>query len=247
MSRNCTGISCTARVSLSITAALFMLGVAAPVLATTNTYFGADDPRGTLTNSIAAHDDFIAALSSYGTDNLEAFAHETNFPALVFTGTSVVTTGSSGTVFGFPPLAVSGNNALFDFGPGTEDGPAIDDVFTFNQPVTAFGSYFSNTGDRPNGSIVTYKLENVGLGTSTMVSTPLIGPNASFTNVFFFGVTDTQPFDRVTVIQSDDFDGMLLDDLTVGFAVPEPTGLALATLTGLGLAWTARRRGPRVV
>ena len=122
--------------------------------------------------------------------------------------------------------------------PATANDPGIPDVFNFSAPVTGFGSFFSNAGDGAANTI-TFVLENTGLGTSKNV---IVGPlpgGASFDNVFFFGVTDTDPFNRVTMIESLDFDGILLDDVTIGF-VPEPSSMVL--LAGMSaLALLARR------
>ncbi len=232
---------------LPVTFAVLSLGIfAATASAVQATFFGLDDPKGALPNSTAARNSFLATLSSSGTDTLESFPNNTAFPALVFGATGVVTTSSSGNVVTFAPLAVSGSNALFEFGPGVDGGAPIDDVFTFNQPVTAFGSFFSQSGDDPTTpNFMTLKLENVGLGTSSLVPVGQLGPGAGFDNVFFFGVTDTQPFDRVTIMEAHDFDGILLDDLTVGYLVPEPSAMALVAVGCIAavLARFGRRRG----
>ncbi len=55
-------------------------------------------------------------------------------------------------------------------------------------------------------------------------------------NVFFFGVTDTDPFDRVSIIEANDYDGILLDDLTVGYVAPEPSSIAILAAGGLAMA-----------
>ena len=217
-------------------AALWLLAIATSASAVQHTFFGLDDPRGTFHTALAAHNNFVAALDLYGTDDLESFPNGTPFPTLVFGATGITTTSSSGFVATFPPLAESGLNALVDIGPTTPNDPPVDDAWTFSQPVTAFGSYFAQSGTEPYANIITLKLENVGLGTSTIVDVATVGPGASFDNVFFFGVTDTNPFDRVTLIERNDsapetidFDGILLDDITVGI-VPEPSSLALVTV-----------------
>ena len=46
-----------------------------------------------------------------------------------------------------------------------------------------------------------------------------LGPNWPFYNVVFFGVTDTEPFNRVSLVESHDNDGILLDDLIAGMSV----------------------------
>ena len=51
-------------------------------------------------------------------------------------------------------------------------------------------------------------------------------------NAFFFGVTDTTPFNEVQILESTDFaDGMLYDNVVAG-RVPEPGSFVLMMLGG---------------
>jgi hypothetical protein len=72
-----------------------------------------------------------------------------------------------------------------------------------------------------------------------------VGPGWGFDNVFFFGITDTNPFNQVTIIENnsaggDIFDGMLYDNIVIR-AIPEPSSLAMMTL-GACLIGRLRRR-----
>jgi hypothetical protein len=43
-------------------------------------------------------------------------------------------------------------------------------------------------------------------------------------NIFFFGLTDSEPFDRVTLRETYDYDGILLDDMIAGYVLPPLLG-----------------------
>jgi hypothetical protein len=206
-------------------------------LGAATTYFGIDPSKLDLTNSNAARNSFVAALGSFAEETMEGFAVDTPDPVL-FAGTPFEATSDFDRVVAFAPVAVSGSNALLDAGPPAAGGTPVNDVVQFSQPITAFGSYFGQGGDGvPN--VLTLRLENTSLGTSRDVTVTL-GPGAPFFNIAFFGVTDTDPFDRVTMLESEDFDGILLDNTVAGHVVPEPDALALLAL-GTCLAWFARR------
>ncbi len=231
----------------SISASLVALAAAValtatPALAAVVTFFGADDPRGSLTNSSQAEKNFQATLSVYGTETFEALAPLTPDPPLTFGATGITATSDVDYVAPFPPLAVSGSNLILDQGPGKAGDPGIPDVFTFNQPITAFGSYFAQAGDGAPNTIILL-LQNTQLGTNKTVTIGTLGPNLGFDNTFYFGVTDTDPFNRVSMIESNDFDGVLLDNVTAG-QVPEPSTLALLT-AGLGALVVVRIRRKR--
>lgn len=214
------------------------LGRAAPV-----TFFGHDNPKGTLVSSTAAFNAFTATLSSYGVDNIESYPGFSPDPVLSFGATGLIAQSDISFVAAFPSLAASGNNSLFDAGPAAPGGTGIDDTFTFSAPITAFGSFFSNAGDATANS-VSLKLENTALGTSKTLSIGTFGPNNASNNVFFFGVTDTDPFDKVSLIESFDYDGLLLDNVTAGYVavVPEAGSLMLGSLAaGIGAIAAYRR------
>jgi hypothetical protein len=208
------------------------------------TYFGADSPRGTLTNSNAAFNSFVATLSSYGIDDLESYPNFTVNPTLTFGTTGLTALPDFRQVATFALFAVSGTNSLVDAGPSSPTGTAINDNLTFNKPITAFGSYFSNAGDSAVANTISLRLENTLLGTSKLVSIGTRGPSLSFDNVFFLGITDTEPFNKVSLLESYDYDGILLDNITAGYvAIPEASSFLLCglVLTGLAVAgWRSR-------
>lgn len=204
-------------------------------------YVGSDNPRGTLSDSLAAQSSFLAALGTSGTDDLEGFANFTSNPTLSFGATGVTATTQTGFVAAFAILATSGNNVLLDQGPASDADPGIPDVFTFSRPVQAFGAFFSNVGDAAENAI-SFVLENTTLGTSQTVDFGTFGPGREFSSVLFLGVTDSAPFDRVSIVEAFDFDGALLDDITAGYLVPEPASWMLAALGLAGLAAFRRRR-----
>lgn len=179
-------------------------------------YFGGPDAsKLTMTNSSAARNEFLAALSSYGVEDLEDNSGVN--PTLTFGSTGVTaTTGFSSGVNSLATYAVSGQRFLWD----TE---GVDDWLQFSEPVTGFGSYIAQSGDGSSASPtlapanrLTFTLQNTALGTSKEVVIHDLGPDWPFYNVIFVGVTDTEPFDRISFHESYDFDGLLWDDLIAG-------------------------------
>jgi hypothetical protein len=218
-------------------AAAVLIALALPAPAQV-AFFAHDDPRGTLANSTAARNAFLAALPANGTDTIEGYAAFTPDPTLTFGTTGVTAQTNVDFVAGFAALAVSGNNLLLDRADG-------GDVFTLSIHVNGFGAFITQAGDGAAANTISYLLENTTLGTSKTVVGGTIGPNATFDNVFFFGVTDTDPFNRVTILETNDAaDGILFDDVTIG-AVPEPGSLALVGATVLGYVVRRRSRGER--
>jgi hypothetical protein len=191
-------------------------------------YGGPDESKLSMTNATAARNRFVATLTSFGTENLETLAGQTN-PTLTFGATGV--TGATGFASGVNShfaYAVSGVNFLWD----TE---GADDWIQFSQPVTAFGSYIVQGGDGasqpptstpPNA--LTFRLQNTLLGTSKDVVIDHLGPDWPFFNVNFVGITDTDPFNRISFVESYDRDGVLWDDLIAGHVdVPDSTEVSL--------------------
>jgi hypothetical protein len=212
------------------------------------TFFGLDDPRGVFTNSNGAFNSFVATLSSYGVDDIESYAAFATDPTLSFGTTGITAATNVNNVAEFAPLAVSGTKSLVDQGPASATGAPFNDTFTFNQAITAFGLYITNGGDATTANTVSLLLENTLLNTSKSVSIGTLGPGASFSNTLFFGVTDLEPFNRVTLVETFDFDGLLLDNITAGFVViPETSSwLMAAIVTGAaGLAGFYRQRTRR--
>jgi hypothetical protein len=193
------------------------------------TYFGLDNPKGTMTNSTKARSEFLATLSSYGIDNLESYDGFQEDPTLTFAGTSITAQTDVDYVAEFAFFAVSGTKLLLDKGPAKVDGPAVPDVFTFSEPITAFGMYLVNGGDATTANTITVTLLNTLLNTSKTVSLGTLGPRLGFNNTAFFGITDTDPFNRIIWEESFDYDGILFDDIIAGFVkpVPEPSSCIL--------------------
>jgi hypothetical protein len=205
------------------------------------TYFGDDNPRGGMTNSLAASSAFQAALGSFGTDNIESFAPFTPSPTLTFGGTGVTSTTNVAFVADFTGqpfnYASSGTKALLA-------NMSVQNVFGLSAAVDGFGLFVAQVGDLANVSTLSLVLENTVLQTSHTFPIGTFGPGRSDDNIFFFGVIDSTPFNQVTLVSSNVAgDGMLFDDPTVGFAaVPEPTSLALGFgVAGSVLAWTGLR------
>jgi hypothetical protein len=224
------------------TAGIVLLATASATSAATTTYSGLDNPRGTFANSNAAFNNFTAALSSFGIDTIEGFAGFTPDPILTFGATGITAQTDVDYVAPFAPLAVSGANSLLDAGPGSSTGDAIDDTFTFNTPITAFGFYAANIGDASTANTVSLRLENTSLNTSKVVSVGTFGPGNAFDATVFFGVTDTDPFDKVTLLETFDFDGLLLDNVTAGYVIPEISSIALLSAGAILIAGLMRRR-----
>ena len=226
-----------ARLGLALACLFLACGsaTAAPV-----TYFGDDNPRGTFTNSFAARDSFLNSLDSYGIDTLENYKSFVADPTLTFAPLSI--TATTQVSFIAPSNAVSGTKALLDQGPTGAGKASIDDVFSISTPVTAFGLFIANIGDTYENTL-SLILENTLLGPSA-TRTVVIGtfaPVRSQDNTIFFGVTDTLPFNKISVHESEDYDGTLYDNITVGY-VPEPSTFVLATLGAGAVVLAARRR-----
>jgi hypothetical protein len=210
--------------SVSLVAAILAGTAARPVAAEAIPYYGGPDvSKLNLVNASAARNSFLAALSVYGVEDLEDIEGQPN-PTLSFTGTKLAArTGFANGVNSHMAYSVSGFNFLWD-----TDG--VDDWLQFSAPVTAFGAYIVQGGDGSSApplstppNRLTFRLENTALGTSKEVVIHDLGPDWPFYNVNFVGVTDTEPFDRISLHESYDHDGLLWDDLIAGhvtFPVP---------------------------
>lgn len=209
----------------------------------TTTFSGLDNPRGSFANSNAAFDSFTATLSSFGIDNIDGLAGFTPDPVLAFGATGITAQSDVNFVAPFGTLAVSGINALYDAGPGSPTGAAIDDTFLLNTPISAFGFYASNIGDAATANTVSVILENTLLGTSKIVPIGTFGPGNDSNATLFFGVTDTDPFNKVTLLETFDYDGLLLDNVTAGYlAIPEVGSIGLLSAGVFLFAGLMRRR-----
>lgn len=186
-------------------------------------YFGGpDNSKVTLSAASSARNAFLATLNSYGVEDLEDNSGAN--PTLTFGTTGITaTTGFSNGVNSAFQYSVSGMKFLWD----TE---GENDWLEFSEPVTAFGSYIVQGGDGSSApptstppNTLNFRLQNSVTGTDKEVAIQDLGPNWPFFNVIFVGVTDTQPFDRISFIESYDRDGLLWDDLIAGFVTPTLT------------------------
>jgi len=228
-----------ARLALSFftSAALTPAAFAAPTV-----YFARDDSTSGMTsfpNSLAKFNQFASQLNTFGVDTIET-ASGVN-PGLTFGGTGI--TGSAGgTVVQNAPTLQIGNQALLEL--DAAGAGQVNTAFTFNRLITAFGAFVIQGGDGTNNNPITFRLENTVANTFTDV-VQQVGPGWGFDNVFFIGFGDTNPFNKVTLLEATDVaDGMLYDNVVAGF-VPEPSSIALLLIggaTALGLAGKRRTR-----
>jgi hypothetical protein len=187
---------------------------------------------------------FFANIANAGTDNLDSYVpasgpDPTNHPNLSFGATGITATEQFAGVqaSGAIGLDISPNNTLLGV-------PALaPDTMQLSAPVTAIGSYFLNAGDDPNiPDTLSLKLDNSVTHTSQTLTIGTFGPGASNFNGAYFGVTTSTPFDTVTLLQTNPGDGVLLDNITVGTATPEPGSLLMLVAGAAGLGLLIRRR-----
>jgi len=213
------------------------------VLAVPTVFFDRDNSSGFMSsypNSQAKFNQFTASLSSYGVDSADT-AVGLN-PTLVFGGTGILA-ATQGVYAQNAPGFQIGAQALVEA--DAIGFPQVNTVFSFNTYITSFGAYVIQGGDGANNNPTAFRLRNTV--TNAFVDVPVqVGPGWGTDNVFFLGVTDTVPFNEVSILEAVDFnDGMLYDNIVAGGAVPEPGSLVLMMLGGAcALCRAARfRRG----
>jgi hypothetical protein len=177
------------------------------------------------TAAVVAEKSFLATLPSYGTETYDEITGAglgfTNSQALTFGASGITGTAEFSGVFQIPalPTIISTPSALVEQ-PSVPQHPApYNNDITLSQPVTSFGSYFIQAGDQAADTL-TLQLDNTILGTTQDVVMGTVGPDANFNNVFYFGVTDINPFNRITLLLTNSNDGILLDNTTVGNVLP---------------------------
>ena len=130
-------------------------------------------------------------------------------------------------------------------------------TFTFSEAVNSFGLSVGDMFDAPGTFQLTTDtgitfldatafFPNAGTGEVT-ADTP---EGATFTAGnglhVFFGVTDSNPFNSVTLTHIDAAgnaaDNFVIDDVIVGTAVPEPSTYMLLFILTLGFGFTQRRK-----
>lgn len=229
---------------------LILSAVQNAAFAQITTFLGDDNPRGALTNSFAARNNFISSFALTGTENFDGYAPFSP-PALSFGGA----TAASATSNAFFVIDDSNIGSVFSV---SHDklllGNYLDNnVFNISRPINGFGLFFVNAGDAvanqftldlfsyQTGITKSIPVNLTGNGTGAPTT---FGPGRQADAVFYFGVRDTDPFDQVTIrsLFTDGSDGVLYDDVSIGFisGVPEPTTYAL--IGGLGAIIYGRYR-----
>ena len=119
----------------------------------------------------------------------------------------------------------------------------LNTIFTFNQPITAFGLYVMQGGDTAvNNNPTTFRLRDIVSGVTTDVLVSPLGPGWNDHNIFFLGIGSAVPFNEVTILETGDLnDGMVYDHIVAGTFVPEPSSLALLSFAGAFALCRARR------
>lgn len=200
-----------------------------PVIAAPAVFFDRDNATAFMSsfpNSQAKFNEFTAALSSFGVDTIDV-ATGSN-PILAFGATGITAT-TQGVLAQSAPGFQIGSKALVEL--DAVGFPQGDTIITFNQYITAFGTYVIQGGDGANSNPTTFRLRDTA--TNAFVDVPVqMGPGWGFDNAFFLGVTDTVPFNEVSIIESTDAaDGILYDNMVAG-NVPEPGSLMLLLIGG---------------
>ncbi len=205
--------------------------LARPSLAVPTVFFDRDDSTGFMSsfpNSQAKFNQFTASLSSFGVDNVDTAIGLS--PTLTFGATGITAT-TQGVLAQNAPGFQIGAQALLEH--DAAGFPQVNTVFNFSQYITAFGAYVIQGGDGANNNPTTFRLRNTS--NSSFIDVPVnpLGPGWGLDNAFFLGVAGADPFNQVEILESVDFnDGMLLDNIVAGGAVPEPGSLVLMMLGG---------------
>jgi hypothetical protein len=189
-------------------------------------------------NSLAKFNQFTSTLSSFGVDGADSAAGFD--PQLIF-GATGITAKANGTLAQAAPGFMIGAQALLEA--DAAGLPQVNTNFVFNQYIKAFGLYVIQGGDGANNNPITFRLKNTAANTFTDVPVQ-VGPGWEADNAFFVGITDTNPFNAVELIEAGDVnDGMLYDNIVAGNAIPEPASLMLVIFGGACACCSRGRRG----
>jgi hypothetical protein len=159
------------------------------------------------------------------------------YPDLVFSNATVLTSGISLNEFELPPR--SGTNVVFDDG-----GPM---TISFASPVISFGGYFTyyepltlqafDAAQTQVDSVTSAFLINVACGDGPpCLGDPGSSPNEWITLAFTGGISN------VIITGDPAGNSFVLDDVTYTSPVPEPSSIVLLSTMLTALAVAARRR-----
>lgn len=221
-------------------------GLAAPKV-----FFDRDEAVGIRPNSVGSFNLFTSKLASYGIETVEGidvgppyfgFQPQLQFPGTSITANTTAVLGAEAPGFSIGTKALVELDAAPNPDPNAPPTPAMDTVFSFNEPITAFGLFVIQGGDFGNNNPTTFRLKNTG-NSDVVDVVAQVGPGWGLTNVFFLGIQNDFAFNEVTILETGDLDdGMLYDNVVAGF-VPEPGSFALLMLGAVCMLGRRFRRG----
>lgn len=207
------------------------------------TFFGEDTETSAVPNlSAQAEQDFLASLSSYGTDGFENLANDTSSPMnLAFAGASVtgVLNSTASLVSRNSGYATYGSRSLWTF-----ESVSLD----FSGAISGFGFYIRDTATNFNDTNLTATVNFLNDESTTVDIPHLYSNDANSLSLLYFGLASDTAFDSITINHNNNYDVLLFDHMTAGYAkpfsaapVPEPSSILLGAL-GLSGALGLRRK-----
>lgn len=187
-------------------------------------YQGSDPAAMTaaeMANSLIAQADFSNAVSNLSVESFEGVAVG-SYPALNLGDLSVSATSGLQVRLGYSQgIAVSGSQCA-----GTSGSRSV--VFSFSQPIDAFGGFFSDVGDY--GGVLT---ANFNDGTQQILPMPNTLPGDF--GIMFFGFTDFgKKILSVEILNTSTTEWYAFDDIQWQ-TVPEPATSLMLVFGGLAL------------